>query len=190
MKAILLSFAVLMTGLFICGCDPTPKEPADRIELKSDSDEAINKFKEKDPSIQRFFENAHGYAIMPKIFKGAFIIGAAYGRGEVYEKGQLSGYCDMKQASGGISIGGEFYRELIFFKTDADYDKFTSGNFAFAAQVTGVAVTLGAAAKADYSNGMAVFIMEDAGAMVDASVGGQKFDFDTVPTMKKVELKK
>jgi len=36
---------------------------------------------------------------------------------------------------------------------------------------------LGTAAKADYSKGMAVFIIAETGAMVDASIGGQKFSF-------------
>ena len=40
-----------------------------------------------------------------------------------------------------------------------------------------MALTLGAAAKADYKDGMAVFVMADKGLMVDASLGGQKFKF-------------
>jgi hypothetical protein len=40
-----------------------------------------------------------------------------------------------------------------------------------------VAVTAGAAAKADYKSGMAVFIATDKGLMVDASLGGQKFKY-------------
>jgi hypothetical protein len=40
---------------------------------------------------------------------------------------------------------------------------------------------VGASAKADYKDGMAVFIMADRGLMVDASVGGQKFQFAELP---------
>jgi hypothetical protein len=54
---------------------------------------------------------------------------------------------------------------------------FMSGEYTFSAQVTGVAVTAGAAAKADYRDGMAVFVTSDKGLMVDASLGGQKFKF-------------
>jgi len=96
----------------------------------------------------------------------------------------------MKQASGGLSLGGEFYREIIFFREQADFEKFISGEYTFAAQVTGVAIKWGAAAKADYKDGMAVFIMTDVGAMVDASLGGQKFNYETKVSMKKVELPK
>jgi lipid-binding SYLF domain-containing protein len=83
----------------------------------------------------------------------------------------------MSQATLGFSFGGEFFREIIFFRDKEDLDKFRSGEFTFSAQATGVALTSGAAAKADYKAGMAVFVMTDAGLMVDASLGGQKFKY-------------
>jgi lipid-binding SYLF domain-containing protein len=99
----------------------------------------------------------------------------------------MVGYCNMKQASGGLSIGGEFYREIIFFVQKQDLDKFCEGEYTCSAQVTGVALNMGAAAKTDYRAGMAVFIMMDVGAMVDASLGGQKFNFEPVYELKKVQ---
>lgn len=187
-RSALLVFFVF--AMFVCGCEVTPKEPYEKVKLQSEAAEAIEKMKEADPTLQTFFDKSYGYAVLPKIFKGAFLAGFAYGRGEVYEKGQMVGYCDMKQASGGLSLGGEFYREIIFFREQADFEKFTSGEYTFSAQVTGVAIKWGAAAKADYKDGMAVFIMTDVGAMVDASLGGQKFEYETKVSMKKVELPK
>jgi lipid-binding SYLF domain-containing protein len=93
----------------------------------------------------------------------------------------------MKQASGGLSLGGEFYREIIFFKDKKALDKFKGEPYAFSAQVTGVAISAGVAAKRDYNKGMAVFIMADAGLMVDASLGGQKFNFEPTYVLKKVQ---
>ncbi|MEN6385284.1 MAG: hypothetical protein ABFD79_08790 [Phycisphaerales bacterium] len=189
MKTCMLSLFVFVSAAFLlCGCEPTPKEPYEKVKLESEASEAVNIMKEKDPSLQTFFDNSYGYAVLPKIFKGAFLAGFAYGRGEVYEKGQMVGYCDMKQATGGLSIGGEFYREIIFFREQKDFERFCSGEYAFAAQVTGVAIKWGAAAKADYKDGMAVFIITDFGAMVDASLGGQKFEYETKVGLKKVQL--
>jgi hypothetical protein len=54
------------------------------------------------------------------------------------------------------------------------------GDFAFSAQATAVALTAGAAAKSDYQDGMAVFVAADKGLMVDASIGGQKFDYTPI----------
>ena len=39
------------------------------------------------------------------------------------------------------------------------------GDFTFSGQATAVALTTGAAAKSDYQDGMAVFIMPDAGSV-------------------------
>jgi lipid-binding SYLF domain-containing protein len=83
----------------------------------------------------------------------------------------------MGQATLGFSFGGEFYREIIFFRQQQDLDRFTTGEYTFSAQVTGTAITAGAAAKVDYKDGMAVFVMADRGLMVDASLGGQKFKY-------------
>ena len=181
--------AILATSLFLSGCSVAPEKPEGQTVLSAQVNEALAIFKEKDPSIDKFFNQSYGYAVLPKIGKGAFLLGGAYGKGEVYEKGQMVGYCDMSQATLGFSFGGEYFREIVFFRDKSDLDSFKTDEYTFSAQVTGVAVTAGAAAKADYKAGMAVFITTDAGLMVDASLGGQKFNyvsaFTLVDTSKK-----
>ena len=165
--------AVLLTG----GCSPVPKGPEGRKVLSAEVQEAITLMKQQDSSINTFFDKSYGYAVMPKIFKGAWVLGGAGGKGEVYERGSLAGYCSMGQASIGFSFGGQFFREIIFFRDKTDLDAFRTGEYTFSAQAMAVAITSGAAAKADYESGMAVFIMADKGLMVDASIGGQKFRY-------------
>jgi len=41
----------------------------------------------------------------------------------------------------------------------------------------------GASAKARFKNGIAVFTATKGGLMLEASVGGQKFDFTPFPTL-------
>lgn len=166
-----------MYGDCVCGLlDCTERSDA-RTVLSAQVKETVDIFKEKDPGIQTFFDKSYGYAVLPKVFKGAIWIGGAYGKGEVYEQGKMVGYCDMSQATLGFSFGGEYFREIIFFREKPDLDKFKSEEYTFAAQVTGVAATTGAAAKADYKSGTAVFVTTDKGLMVDASLGGQKFKY-------------
>jgi lipid-binding SYLF domain-containing protein len=183
MNAIRLVTIILTALLFVSGCATAPETPQEQAVLSAQVNEAVAIFKEKDPSIEKFFKQSYGYAVLPKIGKGAFWLGGAYGRGEVYEKGQIAGYCDMSQATIGFSFGGEFFREIIFFRDKSDFDSFKTDEFTFSAQVTGVAVTAGAAAKADYQSGLAVFIATDKGLMVDASLGGQKFNYVTAFTL-------
>jgi lipid-binding SYLF domain-containing protein len=169
--------AVLAIYLLPAGCATVPERQESRAVLSAEVQEAVARFKARDPSVGRFFESAHGYAVLPKVFKGAFWIGGAYGKGQVFEQDRMVGYCSMSQATLGFSFGGEFFREIIFFRDKRDLDKFRTEEFTFSAQVSGVALTAGAAAKADYKDGMAVFVMTDKGLMVDASLGGQKFTY-------------
>lgn len=188
MKTINISLICFFAfGLIVCGCAVTPEKSKGKLVLSIDSNDAVAVMKEKDSSIQKFFDKSYGYAVLPKVFKGAFIAGGAYGKGEVYEQNKMVGYCDMTQATLGFSFGGEFFREIVFFRDKEDLDKFKSGQFTFSAQITGVALTAGAAAKADYKAGMAVFIAADSGLMVDGSLGGQKFSYEAKGFLKKVQ---
>jgi lipid-binding SYLF domain-containing protein len=172
-----LIVAGLCLAIVLAGCAIAPEKPEAKAVLSSEVNEAIAIFKERDPQIQRFFDKSYGYAVLPRVVKGAIWVGGAYGKGEVYEQGKMVGYCSMSQATLGFSLGGEFFREIVFFKTKNDLDVFKTEEYTFSAQVTGVAVSLGAAAKADYKKGMAVFITTDKGLMVDVSLGGQKFNY-------------
>jgi lipid-binding SYLF domain-containing protein len=185
-----ISVVGLCLAIVLAGCATVPERPEAKAVLSSEVTEAIAIFKERDPDIQRFINKSYGYAVLPKVFKGAFLAGGAYGKGEVYEKGKdkMVGYCSMSQATLGFSLGGEYFREIIFFKEKNDLDVFKTEEFTFSMQATGVAATVGAAAKADYQSGMAVFITTDKGLMVDASLGGQKFRY--VPKLTIEEAKK
>lgn len=172
----------LLTVVVLSGCATVPEKKESRDVLSAEVKEAIALFQSTDPGIQSFFDNAYGYAVFPRVTKGAFWLGGAYGRGEVFERGRRIGYASLSQATLGFSFGGEYFREIIFFRQKQDLDRFRYGDFAFSAQATATAVTVGASAKADYKDGMAVFVMADRGLMVDASVGGQKFQFAQVPS--------
>jgi len=177
MKVKIICLMVFVAASLFAGCNPAPSSPEGKKVLSAEVQEAIKLMKERDSGFDRFFAKSYGYAVLPKNFKGAWWIGGAGGNGEVYEKGSLIGYCSMGHATIGFSFGGQFFREIIFFRDKSDLDRFTTGEYTFAAQAMAVAVTAGAAAKADYKSGMAVFIMADKGLMIDASIGGQKFNY-------------
>jgi hypothetical protein len=63
------------------------------------------------------------------------------------------------------------------FETPQAVDTFKQGNFRFDAQATAVALKSGAGSNAKFTNGVAVFTMDEAGLMFEASVGGQKFSY-------------
>jgi lipid-binding SYLF domain-containing protein len=167
---------VLALGALLAACSGwSPKEEA---KVETDVVETVEHFKQRDPGLKRFFDNAYGYAVFPTVGKGAIGIGGAYGKGQVFEKGRLVGTSKLAQLTIGFQLGGQAYSELIFFEDKAALDRFKSGNLEFSAQASAVAITLGASATADYEGGVAVFTMTKGGLMYEASIGGQSFSFE------------
>ena len=176
MRIAVLSLA--LTAVLCAGCQTTPKTVAKRQDLLLGAESTVLNFKTLDPTMKSFFTTSEGYAVFPTIAKGGFVVGGAYGKGVLYEKGMHVGYCDLSQGSIGLQIGGQGYSEIIFFQTVGTLSSFKAGEFAFAAQASGVAVRAGASADVDYQAGVAVFTRPKGGLMGEASIGGQNFTFE------------
>ena len=175
--------SVMLTGLVLmlsqafvpanAAWNPDKKKPTTTEEVQ----ETIANFLDQDSGLQKFFDNAHGYAVFPKIYKGAIGVGGAYGSGQVYEKGKYIGDSTLSQLTVGLQLGGQAYAELIFFGEKEALDRFKSEKMEFSAQMSAVAATAGASADAAYSGGVAIFTLAIGGLMYEASVGGQAFSF-------------
>jgi len=171
---------VLALATFALSATSWAWDPDDAEEYHAKAQEAIAVFKEKDPTIQRFFDAAAGYVVIPTVGKGGFGIGGARGKGVLYENGSVTANVTLTQLTIGFQAGGQAYSEFIFFEDDATLTNFKRGNYELGAQASAVAVTAGASADAKFNSGMAIFTQAKGGLMYEASVGGQKF---------KVELK-
>ncbi len=151
----------------------------------------------KASNLQFYFSSAYGYAVFPSVGKGGIGIGGAYGKGQVYVGDKVTGTTSMKQLSIGLQLGGQAYRQIIFFKDKKAYDTFTSGSFEFGAEASAIAITASAGAKSgttgssagagvgtgttqsggSYVHGMTVFVDGIGGLMYEASISGQQFSF-------------
>jgi lipid-binding SYLF domain-containing protein len=146
-------------------------------ELTAEVKEAKGEILKKDPGFKATFEKASGFVIFPSVAKGGLGVGAARGRGQLYEKDKLLGEATLTQVSIGFQAGGQAYTEVVFFEDQTALDNFKKGNFEFSAQVSAVAVTAGASANAKYEKGVMVITLAKGGLMYEASVGGQKFKY-------------
>jgi lipid-binding SYLF domain-containing protein len=164
--------------------------------IADDYDDTVKVFRDAGKS-GTLFSNSYGYAVFPTIGKGGLVVGGAHGSGRVYEKGAYVGDSSMTHVSVGLQAGGEAYSEIIFFQDKRAFDEFTSGHFEFGAEAQAVAIKAGATAETStggstagassstkdaktaggYYKGMAVFTVVKGGAMVDVSIGGQKFSY-------------
>ena len=165
-----------------------------------DYSKTINMFK-GNPTVAPYFTSAYGYAVFPTIGKGAVLIGGAHGKGQVYTGGAVVGFTSMTQITIGFQLGGQAYRQVIFFKDKGAYENFTSGNFEFDVQASAIAITAsvqtsvgttgtsasmgagsnaGMQANTSYRKGMLTFVIGKGGLMYEASIGGQKFNYKRV----------
>ena len=170
--AILITLSLLSTSIYGQVWKPNVD---DTMELSVA--QAIIKANDSDPTLTKWFETAYAYAVYPKVGKGGFIVGGAHGKGLVIRGDTTMGTTSLSQVSVGALIGGQVYAQYIMFKDETAYSHFTRGNFEMGAQVSAVAITLGASADARYDSGVAVFTLTDGGLMLEASVGGQKFKY-------------
>ena len=184
MRKALLSLSLLVVALLMANARADPYV------------DTINLFKNAGQS-GTFFTNSYGYAVFPTIGKGAFVVGGAHGKGQVYEHDKYVGDTAITKVSIGLQAGGQAYSQIIFFQDKRAFDEFTSGNFEFGTGVSAVAITAAAAGEAGttganagasggkkdattagaYHKGMAVFTIVKGGAMAEASVAGQKFSY-------------
>ena len=146
-------------------------------EIMVDSDSAKAEFLRTDPDMEKVFASAYGYVMFPNVGKGAIGVGAASGNGIVYEQGKMVGSAKMSQVTVGFQVGGQAYRELIFFETKEALDKFKGNAFDLTAQASAVAAKTGASLNAQYKDGIMIYTQQKGGLMYEASVGGQKFKY-------------
>ena len=180
----LIALSLVFTSSILQAWSP---DKSDKMELSVA--QTLLTAKEKDPNLEKWFNEAYAYAVFPKVGKGGIGIGGAHGKGKVYRQGTPIGKTSMTQLTIGLQLGGQAYSQIIFFENEAALEQFTSGNFEFGAQATAVAITAGASAEANtgggasagasggkndatttsggYRKGMAIFTVAKGGLMYD-----------------------
>ncbi len=161
----------------ITGFNYTVNYPKD-TELAGEVDATIKSLIADHPSLESDFENAYGYAVFPKITKAGLGIGGAGGKGLVLENDQVIGLTKLMQATIGLQAGAQQYAQVMFFENKTALDNFTNGKFKFSSEASAVALKSGASTNIVYNDGIATVVEGEEGAMVEASLGTQKFKFD------------
>jgi lipid-binding SYLF domain-containing protein len=178
MRKILLSTLALTLLIGLNSAWAWEPDPNDKMQLEVQA--AIVNIKAKDPGMEDWFKTAAGYAVFPNVGKGGIGIGGAHGKGLVISGDKVVGKTSLTQLSIGLQLGGQSYAEFIFFKDDVALGEFKRGNYEMGAQASAVVAKTGASADAAYNKGVAIFTNITGGVMAEASVGGQKFDFEAV----------
>ena len=175
MRKLVVLFLMTLLVSFSLSAQAWMPDTKNEMEMKVQT--AILTAKKTDPGMKAWFDSAAGYAVFPDVGKGGIGIGGAHGKGLVISGDKTIGETELTQLTIGFQFGGQVYIEVIFFKDAAALAAFTRDEFELGAQVSAVALTLGASADADYKKGVAVFTIVEGGLMYEATVGGQRFEY-------------
>ena len=167
---------VLTIGL-TAGCSTAPASQEAKDDLVRRATAALGEWNTAVPGLEAFARHGYGYAMFPSIGKGGLGLGAAYGRGVVWEQGEHLGYADLSHASVGLQAGGQAYQALVVFDGKAALERFKQGGLDFSAGSSAVLLEGGYVATLRFVDGVTVFSRPIGGAMGEASMGGQWFTF-------------
>ncbi|MCM4157309.1 hypothetical protein DHD80_14980 [Gramella sp. AN32] len=162
--------------LALSGCSSTI-DNVKKDQIAKDAQVAKTAFINSSTNLDELFQKSEGYAIFPNVGKGAMVAGGASGNGAVYQKGNLIGYAKLKQVDIGFQLGGQAFRQVILFQTTKELERFKNGNFELSGNASAVAMDDGVAKSVEFRDGLAIATMPKAGAMIEVSVGGQKFEY-------------
>ena len=145
--------------------------------IEQEAAATLKRLEAKDPGLRQLLKEAYGYAVFPVVGKAALVVGGAYGKGAVFERGKFAGYATIGQTTVGVQIGGDTFTELIVFEDREAFEKLKRGKLSFAADASAVLVKAGAAAAKGFGKGTRAFVYGEGGMLLEAAIGGQKFKF-------------
>ncbi len=67
--------------------------------------EVLAKLIKKSPNLQSYYDQSYGYAVFPTVGKGGIGIGGAFGKGQVYIRGNVTGDVSLIKATIGFQLG-------------------------------------------------------------------------------------
>jgi lipid-binding SYLF domain-containing protein len=156
------------------GCATAPTKPGERADLVRDAHRTLADMENRDPSLRPLIANSVGYIVFPSVGSGGFIVGGGAGSGVVFEHGRQTGFATVEHMAAGAIAGGQEYAQLVIVNDRTAMDDIRAGRFNFSANASAVIIRTGAATNASFDRGVAVFREPIRGAMVNASLGGQR----------------
>ena len=173
-------FSVILLPQAATAWNPFSKKDKGDIEIieEEETAEVLANFRDNYPGLEKFFDKAYGYAVFPSVGKGGILLGGSRGKGDVYEEDVFVGKSTLTQLTVGLQIGGQVFREIIFFKRKRVMADFKEGRLTLGDKASAVALKEeGVPVNAQYKKGVAIFTLAKSGLMFETSVGGQRFTF-------------
>jgi hypothetical protein len=174
----LSNFAAANTVLLtMTACATAPRSDAGKLQLRISADKALAKAQHNDPSFAKTILDSAGYVVFPAASKDGSSAGASSARGALYEYGTFVGFCDLTQSPTDLQVGAPAVTEIIVFQTEEAVRDFKSGKLGVDGALAAQSPKSTSGTKVKYTNCVAAFVIDGAGQMYEASVGGQTFSY-------------
>lgn len=160
------------------GWEPDTSDP---MQLKAATE--IEKMLASKPDLQRYFDEAVGYAIFPGVVRVAVGFGVVYGRGLVIEADRLVGRTWQGQGNLGATLGGQMHSQIIFFRDAEILEEFKTGRFEFQGRASAVLIAVGASTDPGFKSQVAIFTRTRGGLMIELAAAVAKYGYKPIDTV-------
>ncbi len=146
-----------------------------RAEVDAFAQETLERLFRESSKAEELFQRSVGYAVFDAT-KVSLLITGGGGTGVAVDRG-TSQRIYMHMGTGGLNLGlgGQVLRLVLLFGDHQTLDRFVSGGWDATAAAAAVAGRHAKNAETSFTNGVAVFQLNDAGLMLAAELTGTKF---------------
>lgn len=151
------------------------KNEAKRQKIDATAKETLDTLFAEAKKARTLFDEAYGYAVFDNL---KISLGVTGGGGVGVAVNKSSGARTyMKMGTGGLNLGlgGQKYQVVFFFQDASTFSNFVEKGWKAEGSASAVAGTAGANKQADFTNGMAVYQLTEAGLMLQADISGTKY---------------
>jgi len=170
----LLPALLLVIALPSLGADWQP-DPNDKRQVTAAAE--IDRMLAKQPKLQKYFDEAYGYAIFPTVGRIAAGFGFVYGRGLVVEQGQLVGRTSQIKGALGFDYGVQLHSQIIFFQDAEIMNEFKTFGWEFEGRGSAVFIVVGASVDPGYKSRVAIFSRTKGGLMIELAAHFAKYTY-------------
>jgi lipid-binding SYLF domain-containing protein len=168
---------LLTLATSLSGCLLKPIDASDLDQSKVGHARAAIEAFRTNPALADFFDKAAVIAVYPNALRAGGGFGGAWARGLVFRDDMPIAHGRMLQFSAGANVGGQWYRQILFFKTVEAWEAFAKAPLEFAGQANAAVATVGLASTPSFNSEVALFTELKGGLLFEASVGAHRYGF-------------
>ncbi len=167
---LIIAFVAGMLGACATTSVPVGEREKVRQQLNDRAYDTLALLVEEKPELQASLDTAVGYFVARLSGAQVAVVGGSVGMGVLYDKeAGTRTYMNITRHDLGLGAGAGAYRVVVVFQTRAKLEQFRSGTWRTAVRVETGAGTAAAATPVGLSEGSAVHVIAESGAIVAAT---------------------